>query len=176
MRTILIAALLGLSSAYEYIGHKKRLAILNNLIQMDESDSDSDEDQENVQISKKEWEYEEVPAVFSGSPAGNGYERAIPARFAEERDDRLMHSLLKNYAREIKVNGKLTGQFFLNKEDAKAAYDEIVKSHPNYATGADFDGAWEHFDVNKDGLVEVDRMPQFFRYAMPGGAKDIDLQ
>ena len=51
-----IAALLGLVAASqvettsEVIGHKKRLAILNNLIQIEEgSESDSDSDNELVQ-------------------------------------------------------------------------------------------------------------------------------
>ena len=27
-----------------------------------------------------------------------------------------------------------------------------------------FDDTWNHFDVNKDSIVEVERMPQFLRY------------
>ena len=40
--------------------------------------------------------------------------------------------------------------------------------------GQSFDEVWNHFDVNKDGLVEVERMPQLLR--MVCGALDIDLQ
>ena len=38
-----------------------------------------------------------------------------------------------------------------------------------------FEDTWNHFDVNKDGLVEVERMPQFLRY-LTGNALDISLQ
>ena len=94
MKTFAIAALLGLvtfsqveSVQCEFIGHKKRLAILDNLIQIqDESDDDSsDDDQENVQV--KGDDYGEVPAFMHKSDAFGGYEREVPDRFSEERDD-----------------------------------------------------------------------------------------
>ena len=68
---------------------------------------------------------------------------------------------------------------FLNKEDAEKVSKEVLETHkPNYAQaadGPDFEDTWNHFDVNKDGLVEVERMPQFLRY-LTNGALDIDLQ
>merc|ERR1711981_1537565 len=99
-----IAALLGLVAASqvetsaEIIGHKKRLAILNNLIQIEEgSESDSDEsDAENVQLGKCADCYGEVPAYMDKSDAAGGYKRAMPARWDEERDDRLMNSVVGN--------------------------------------------------------------------------------
>ena len=98
-----------------------------------------------------------------GSDALGAYNRDMPKRFTAERDDRLMNSLIKNYAREIVVNGKQTGQMFLNKEDAERVSNEVLKTHkPNYAQakdGPNFDDTWNHFDVNHDGLVEVERMP-----------------
>lgn len=57
MKNLAIAAILGLVTfsqvqsvqCDEFIGHKKRLAILDNLIQIEDSESDSDSDeQENV--------------------------------------------------------------------------------------------------------------------------------
>ena len=52
------------------------------------------------------------------------YDRVVPDRFSEERDDRLMNSLISNYALEVRdVNGQPTGHFFLNKEQAKLAAD-----------------------------------------------------
>ena len=39
------------------------------------------------------------------SPAHGGYNRVIPNRFTEERDDRLMNTLIKQYAREVKDDG-----------------------------------------------------------------------
>merc|ERR1712195_450708 len=49
-----------------------------------------------------------------------------------------MNSLIGSYAREIKQDGKQTGQMFLNEEDAKAV------------------------------AMEVERMPQFLRYLLNG--------
>ena len=179
MRTIAILALLGLATA-EHINHRQRLAILNNLIQMDEQDSDS-EDSDDASFVQG---YDEMPAYLSGSPSygfSEGYVRDIPSRFTLERDDRLMNSLIGKYAREVIIDGKKSGQMFCNLADAKSVLSEVIKTHPNMGYTKlegeiDADGAFEHFDVNKDGLIEVERMPQFIRYALPNGALDIDLQ
>ena len=115
--------------------------------------------------------YEEIPASRDGAGERGSYTRHVPGRFTEERDDRLMNSLISNYAREVRRDGANTGHFFLNKDDARAAANEIIKDHQeNISTDkVDFEGTWSHFDVNNDGLVEVERMPQFLRY-MTGGA------
>merc|ERR1712046_344811 len=186
MKNFVIAALLGLvaSSQVEVakdqvIGHRARLAILNNLIQIEEgSDSESDED-ENVQL--KGDDYAEVPAYMDKSDAAGGYKRVVPDRFTEERDDQLMESVIKKYAREIKVEGKLTGVMMLNLEDAKALAEEVKSTHKDMGYYKQVDGmsvedAFNHFDVNHDGLIEAERCPQFLRYLYPQGALDIDLQ
>ena len=116
----------------------------------------------------------------------------MPGRFSEERDDRLMNSLIDKYAREVKDNDdKLTGKLFCNKEDALAVSKEVVATHMDgisaaqFLSGGDsagdeepvnrFEDTWNHFDVNHDGLVEVERMPQFLRYLL-GNALEINLQ
>merc|ERR1712048_230894 len=185
MKNFVIAALLGLVSSsqvdaqHELIGHRARLAILNNLIQIEEgSDSESDEDS-NVQLRGDD--YAEVPAYMDKSDAAGGYKRVVPERFTEERDDQLMESVIKKYAREIKVEGKLTGTMMLNLEDAKALAAEVMGSHKSmgYSQQTDMmsvDDAFNHFDVNHDGLIEAERAPQFLRYLFPQGALDIALQ
>lgn len=72
-----------------------------------------------------------------------------------------MNSLIAKYAREVRRDGKNTGHMFCNKEDAQAVADEVLKTHANdtAAEKPDFEGTWKHFDVNNDGLVEVERMP-----------------
>ena len=70
--------------------------------------------------------YDEVPASMDGSPSDGGYTREVPEQFTQERDDRLMNSLIKNYAREVKKDGKLTGAMFCNRDDAFAASTEVV--------------------------------------------------
>ena len=66
---------------------------------------------------------------MDGSPAHGGYDRVIPKRFTEERDDRLMNSLVGKYAREVKVDGKLTGAMFCNKDDARNVFNEVMRTH-----------------------------------------------
>ena len=123
----------------------------------DDDEPASDDDGRFVQVR----DYNEVPASQDGAEAFGGYERVVPAKYGEERDDRLMHSMIKNYAREIKKDGELTGHFFLNHDDARAAANEVLQSHASAnAVGTDqFEDVWGHFDVNHDGLVEVERMP-----------------
>ena len=111
-----------------------------------------------------------------------GYTRNMPNRFSEERDDRLMNSIDGVYAREVFYKGEPTGHLFLNKSDAKRAADEVIRDHPKedrLAGDEDsenrFEDTWNHFDVNKDGLVEAERMPQFMRMLL-GNALAIDLQ
>ena len=71
-----------------------------------------------------------------------------------------MNSLVTKYAREV-VNADGQSALFLNEADAKAVSEEVVNSHKAdvAATEIDFDATWNHFDINHDGLVEVERMP-----------------
>ena len=191
--TLAIAALLGAAQSFKLspLGHEGRLQVLNELIYLssgsltpvgdqvsiatpDDADPDSDDD---GRLLQTKGDYDEVPASFDGAEAFGGYTRVVPARYGEERDDQLMESMVKNYAREIKKDGELTGHMMLNKDDARAASNEVLASHSDAnANGVDmFDDIWNHFDVNHDGLVEVERMPQFFRMLL-GNSLDISLQ
>ena len=134
MKNFAIAAILGLvtfsqveSAQAEIVGHKKRLAILNNLIQLEAGSDIRFEDHLNVQIRGDD--YGEVPAFMDGADTAGGYKRNIPERFSEERDDLLMESIIEKYAREIKVQGKLTGVMMLNLDDAKQLAAEVLGSH-----------------------------------------------
>ena len=121
-----------------------------------------------------------MPAIMDGHDTG--YTRNMPSRFSEERDDRLMNSMVGAYAREVFNKDGPTGHLFLSKADAKSAAAEVIANHPGedrLAGDEDsdnrFEDTWNHFDVNKDGLVEVERMPQFMRMLL-GNALAIDLQ
>ena len=93
-----------------------------------------------------------------------------------------MRSLINNYAIELKdKKGAPTGNFFLDQDGAKEACLEVLKNNSHLdaskASGfmtEHFAGTWDHFDVNKDGIVEVGRFPQFLRF-FTGDALDIDL-
>jgi hypothetical protein len=134
------------------------MAFLTQLIQQEEENS-------LVQLG---GDYGEVPAYMDESETAGGYKRDMPERFTAERDDRLMNSMIKNYAREITNDGAKTGHFFLNHDDALAASQEVTETHMGWDAsrakaylGVDdaFENTWNHFDVNHDGLVEVERMP-----------------
>jgi hypothetical protein len=95
-----------------------------------------------------------------------------------------MNSLIENYALEMKdSNGAPTGHFFFDKDAAKAVSTEVVNTHMQFknkgeaATFLDsrFNDTFDHFDVNKDKLIEVERMPQFLRYLI-GNSLEINLQ
>lgn len=94
-----------------------------------------------------------------------------------------MNSMINNYALELKdKDGKPTGHFFLDKGAAQGVCEEVLKNNSHWNAGkadkwiaSNFLSTWEHFDVNNDGIVEVERMPQFLRY-FTGDALDIDLQ
>ena len=183
-----IAALVGLVainnevSATQNIGHNIRMAVLNNIVEMEEIDTEK----ESLMLQLNKWdgpEYGEVPAFMDGAETTGGYKRAMPERFDAERDDRFMNSMIKNYAREITADGANTGHYFLNHDDAFAASQEVVTNHMKFSDaktkaflGVDdkFEETWNHFDVNHDGLLEVERSSQFFRYLL-GNALDIDI-
>lgn len=144
--------------------------------QVSESESASSSDEEDVQLGG----IDAFSPVYSDTEAQGGYKRVVPNRFSEERDDTLMRSLIQNYAIEMKdKDGKPSGHFFFDKAAAKDASTEVCKTHaPASAAqllGQNFEDTWKHFDVNNDGLVEVERMPQFLRY-LTGNALDINLQ
>tara|TARA_B110000285_G_C14897649_1_gene501638 strand:- start:123 stop:404 length:282 start_codon:yes stop_codon:yes gene_type:complete len=93
--------------------------------------------------------------LTDGSTVG----REVPLQYTAERDDRLMNSLITKYAREVK-NADGMSALFLNEADAKAVSEEVVNNHKADIAGTvDFDATWNHFDINHDGLVEVERMP-----------------
>jgi hypothetical protein len=144
-------------------------------LQLSESESESSSDDEDVQLGG----IDAFTPVYSDTEAQGGYSRVVPSRFSEERDDTLMKSLIQNYAIEMKNKaGKPTGFFFFDKSAALAASTEVCTTHaPKSAAellGQKFEDTWTHFDVNKDGLVEVERMPQFLRY-LTGNALEIGL-
>merc|ERR1712216_232028 len=99
---------------------------------------------------------------YDDADAHGGYNRVTPNRFAGERDDGLMRSLINDYAVELKdKDGKPTGNFFLDQSGARDAYNEVLLNNSHFSASRaagfmdeHFGATWEHFDVNKDGIVE----------------------
>ena len=110
------------------------------------------------------------------------YERVIPVRFATGNDDIFMRSMISTYAlegkaceeddagKEIADTCKPDGHFWMNPAGTTAAAKEVLATHKGLS-GADLDSwistyfqrTWDHFDVNKVGVIEVIKMPQFMR-------------
>ena len=108
----------------------------------------------------------------------------MPNRFTQESDDRLMNSLIGRYSLEYKKpDGSPSDIFFCNKEGALAvateamskAYSWDTKKTSEYLAADDlFNGTWDHFNVNKDDVLESSIMPQFLRKLI--GATEYSLQ
>ena len=100
------------------------------------------------------------------------YERVPPARFSADSDDLFMRSVIMKYAAEEKTeDGAPSGNFFLNEASTRALASEVLGTHKGLSGDAlksyldtYFAKAWAHFDVNKSGMVEVLKMPQFMRF------------
>merc|ERR1719465_231233 len=129
-----------------------------------DSDSESDDEHANVAIGASK--------VIDKSPIYNAW----------DSDDSFMRSMIKSYAHEArtpleelddgeKIGGEPTGAFWMSKKDMARAAKEVLGTHKGL-TGAAFDDymdtyfdrAWENFDVNGDGAIEVIKTPQFMRF------------
>merc|ERR1719389_441284 len=95
------------------------------------------------------------------------YIRDVPDRFETEADDTLMKSMYTTYAMEGEdKDGLPTGRFWVTKDMAMKAADEVVDTHLRLHKGdkadylaANFPALWARFDVNEEGKIEIDRMP-----------------
>ena len=173
----IIAALLGLIEARE--------VPIGQLIAMNSEIEFSDDAQ--IQLTRPEdgyynaWEAQKVEEDKPVDPLK--YLRTLPTHFTAGTDDIFMRSMVKTYAIEekecehdeddkpIKDKCKPTGLFFLNEAGAKAASKEVLATHKGLTGDAlktymdtYFAKAWAHFDVNKCGLIEVSKAPQFMRF------------
>ena len=97
---------------------------------------------------------------YAGFPGTVGfapeYERVIPDHFTNKHlDDQFMNSMLTNYSKEGRdENGNPNGKFFVDKEQARKASEEILKTHL-HLKGEDlktymmlnFEETWNYWDV-----------------------------
>ena len=125
------------------------------------------------------------PAPYQPWQSGmDGYNRVVPDRFLGSGDDTLMRSIIEKYAVETRgMDGKPTGQFFLDKAGASALATEVVGTHLklqgaelNKYLDENFPKAWAHFDVNQEGKIEASRGPMFARMMVPDVIAGFGLQ
>jgi hypothetical protein len=184
MKAFVIALLFSLTSATEVDTQIVRPAY-QSAVQMknqdssdSDSDSSSDDDNNNVQLPDATYEVHESK---KGNAELGRYERVTTARFSADTDDIFMRSMIENYALEGKkcdedadgkpINCAPDGTFWMNESATRAASSEVLGTHKGLSGDAlksyldtYFGKAWAHFDVNKSGMVEVLKMPQFMRF------------
>ena len=151
-----------------------------------DSESESDEEHAAVGLSAEKvidknpiwnaWE-----SVKDGAADGH-YERIVTPNFSTDTDDLFMRSMITNYAHEqrtsieelddgTRIGGEPTGSFWMGYKDMQRAAKEVLSSHAGLSGAAlsdymdtYFDRAWENFDVNGEGAIEVIKTPQFMRF------------
>ena len=83
-----------------------------------------------------------------------------------------MRSMISTYAREGKTaDGEPNGSFSLTEASTRAAAAEVLATHKklsgaglkDYLTEY-FPRTWAHYDVNKEGAIGVEVVPQFMRF------------
>ena len=173
MKTFAIAALIGLLSVEqveaqmaEYVFRPVEFIQQSESQCTDSSDSSCDDDDDtDVQVAAEDY-----PANMSGFGGYHTYMRDTPDRFETEADDTLMKSMYATYATEGEKDHLPTGRFWVTKENAMKACDEVVNTHLHLNKDerksyldAQFPSLWTRFDVNEEGKIEIDRMPQLLR-------------
>ena len=109
------------------------------------------------------------------------YEREVPDKY---NADLFMKSLVATYAIEGKAaDGSKNGHFFMTKGTTEAAAQEVVGTHLHLSGEAKdafvaehLDKLWPHYDVNKEGYIEVERAAPLLRSMVGEVEANIGLQ
>uniref|UniRef100_A0A7S3CLU5 EF-hand domain-containing protein n=1 Tax=Strombidium rassoulzadegani TaxID=1082188 RepID=A0A7S3CLU5_9SPIT len=116
------------------------------------------------------------------TPNGVEYLRTLPDQFNEDSPNKFMLNILTNYSLEQKsAKGEPSGIFKMDKKQTLAASREVLEKH-KHLTGKDqdeyikqyFGRTWEHFDVNKDGMLDSLDMPAFMKFLASDQSIDLD--
>ena len=112
-------------------------------------------------ISKGWWAYQDGLA---------DYNRVVTPQHDEKGSDRLMWSLIKQYAIEGNTGDKPNGHFYLGKKQMERVSREVIGTHFGWKgkkrdkyMKEKFDKLWKHFDVMNEGFVDVDKGPVFLK-------------
>lgn len=169
MKTFAVAALLGLLS-FQEVASAIATPVQTEAVFLqrdDSSSSDSESDEEDVQLAGDRDSY---PHWMNGFGGYHQYIRDVPDRFETEQDDTLMRSLYTNYATEGRVGDQPDGHYWVTKENAYKVSHEVVGTHLNLKGGEgdaylkeSFPALWAKYDINEEGLLDIDRMPAFLR-------------
>ena len=174
--SLAVAALVGLISESQINAMEVARAPVGVTMIAVESEESSESDEENVQLNGNDSESDHSKEFYNAWDAvkdeEEGYHRTIPAYFQEGSDDLFMRSMCKAYALEGKnKDGSPNGNFMMNEATTRAAASEVLETHKGLKGDEKkkyldtyFARTFAHFDVTKDGKVEVIKMPQFMRF------------
>ena len=125
-------------------------------------------------VEKHDCTKEYFRAYQDGMEGDQAYKRVVPVHFNGEgdHDDRFMWNLYKNYALEGKTKDcKPSGKFWIDKRGAATVALEVLQNNvgmdltkANKHLDEYFEKAWNHYDVNQTGLIEVTMMHTFMKF------------
>ena len=105
----------------------------------------------------------------------DAYERKLPSNLDDvdltEPVDTFLRKFIWNYAHEAVTAGKSNGKFFVTKSQVKEVAAEVVETYLK-KKGAEkkaflkkyFNKAWDHFDVNREGTMNVTWVSNLLKY------------
>ena len=96
----------------------------------------------------------------------------MPEKYLGIGSDEFMAMLIEKYAVEGgKANKKPNGEFWMEWNGAERAsrqvlqdYLHITEEHAADIVCGNFKATWQYFDINNEGKLPLDRMPNFFRH------------
>ena len=179
--TLAIAALLGSASAVTISKHR-------NLVNLQEAS----EMEFRPNVVQQPWAAKPVKpedrakitkvtdALTVNDDGSAYYTRKMPVMYSEERDDRLMWSLIKQYSVEG-VSGpekKPNGHFFMMRKDMEKVAREVVQTHFGFTANKrefylrdNLPKLWGYYDLLDEGFIEASKAHVLLHHLV----KDSDL-
>ena len=151
MRTIAIAALLGLVASIE-IHDSEKTPPYNAW--------------ESVKDGAEDGKYERVVTSHFNADSDDIFMRSMITKYAQE-----LRTDTEKLDDGTKLGGEPTGKFVMTQATTLAAAKEVLNTHKGLSGDAlsayldtYFAKAWAHFDVNQSGSIEVIKLPQLMRF------------
>ena len=95
---------------------------------------------------------------------GSFYVRKVPQRFSKDGDDKLMWSLIMQYAVEGNTNNQPNGKFYLRAQDMEKVAREVITTHYGWTGNKrefflrdNLPRLWAYHDILNDGYIDVSK-------------------
>lgn len=112
-----------------------------------------------------------ITDAFTLPESGSAYyTRIVPAHFSTTTDDKLMWSLIMQFAVEGNTDGKANGHFYLTTKGMEKVAREVVQDHfhsdankrESYLSD-NLPRLWAYHDLLNEGFVDVNKAPVILR-------------